>query len=66
MPREKPKWKPHKGESTDAEHKDGAIRSSDEGLVMGLEPRGCIVRLGRENNRKREDSLGTSKAVLYH
>ena len=66
MPREKPKWKPHKGESTDAEHKDGATRSSDEGPVMGLEPRGCIVRLGKENNRKREDSLGTSKAVLYH
>jgi hypothetical protein len=28
------------GQSTDAEHWDGAARSSDEGLVMGLEPRG--------------------------
>jgi len=30
--------------STDAEHRDGAARSSDEGPVMGLERRGCIVQ----------------------
>jgi hypothetical protein len=28
------------GKSTDAEHRDGAARSSDEGPVMGLERRG--------------------------
>ena len=66
MTRENHKWKPHKWESTDAEHRGGAIRSSGEDPVMGLEQRGCIVQLERENNRKREDSIGTSKAVLYY
>ena len=32
------------GESTDAERRDGAARSSDEGPVMGLERRGCVVQ----------------------
>jgi len=45
MEREKPKWKPHEGESTDAEHGGGAARSSVEVSVMGTERRGCIVRL---------------------
>mgnify|MGYP001823716131 CR=1 FL=1 len=45
MLREKPKWRPHKGESTDAEHGDGAICSSVEGSVMGLERRDCIDQL---------------------
>ena len=31
-------------QSTDAEHRDGAARSSDEGSVMGLERRGCVVQ----------------------
>ena len=30
MVREKPKWRTHQGESTDAEHGDGITRSSDE------------------------------------
>ena len=33
------------GESTDAERRDGAARSSEEGPVMGLERRGCVVQL---------------------
>src|SRR5215467_9409004 len=33
------------GESTEAEGRDGAARSSDEGPVMGLERRGCVVQL---------------------
>ncbi len=45
MTREKYKWKPHKYESTEAEHRGGATRSSDEGPVMGLERRGSIVQL---------------------
>jgi hypothetical protein len=45
MLREKLKWKPHGGESTDAGHRDGAIRSSDEAPVMGVERRDCIVQL---------------------
>ena len=32
------------GQSTDAEHRDGAARSSEEGPVMGLERRGCVVQ----------------------
>jgi RNA-directed DNA polymerase len=33
-----------KGQSTDAEHRDGPTRSSDEGPVMGLERRGRVIR----------------------
>ena len=32
------------GESTEARCRGGAARSSDEGPVMGLERRGCVVR----------------------
>jgi len=32
------------GESTDAQHRDGAARSSVEGSVMELERRGCVVQ----------------------
>jgi len=45
MLREKHKWKPHKCESTDAEHRGGATRSSDEYSVMEWERRGSIVQL---------------------
>ncbi len=45
MIREKYKWKPHKYESTDAGHRGGVTRSSDEGSVMELERRGSIVQL---------------------
>ena len=44
MLRERSKWQTHKDLSTDAEHRGGAMRSSDEGLVMGLEQRRCIDR----------------------
>ena len=45
MLREKPKWRPHKGESTDAGHRDGATRSSAEVSVMEMERRGCVDQL---------------------
>jgi hypothetical protein len=32
------------GESTEAERRDGAARSSDEGSVMELERGGCVVQ----------------------
>jgi len=32
------------GESTEAECRGGAARSSDEGSVMGLERGGCVVQ----------------------
>jgi hypothetical protein len=41
MLREKYKGKKTKYESTDAEYRDGATCSSDEGAVMALEQRGC-------------------------
>jgi hypothetical protein len=40
MLREKFKWRTHKNESTDAEHRGGLLRGSDEGAVMALERRG--------------------------
>ena len=45
MLREKYKWKSHKYESTEAEHRGGATRSSYEDSVMELERRGSIVQL---------------------
>jgi RNA-directed DNA polymerase len=67
MLREKHKWKPHKCQSTDAEHRGGATRSSDEDPVMGLERRGSIVQLElKKTTGKREDWIETSKAILYY
>jgi hypothetical protein len=43
MPRERPKRGDRKGMSTDAKHRDGTIRSSAEGPVMGLEPRDRVI-----------------------
>ena len=50
MPREKPKWSTHEGQSTDAGHRGGWARSSGEGPVMGLERRGPIIRSRRGVN----------------
>ena len=36
---------PHKDESTEAGHRGGAARIRDEGSVMELDQRGCIVQL---------------------
>ena len=46
MPRERRKGQPPECLSTDAGYRDGATRSSGEGPVMGLERRGCPIRLG--------------------
>jgi RNA-directed DNA polymerase len=40
MVRENLKWRTHKRESTDVEHRDGLTRSSDEVSVMEMERRG--------------------------
>ena len=42
MLREKLKWRPHKSESTNAEHGGGATCISEEVSVMEVERRGCI------------------------
>ena len=46
MLREKLKWRPHESESTDARHRDGPSRSSDEVLVMRMERRGWASSQG--------------------
>src|ERR1700687_1140191 len=38
--------------------RDVAIRSSDEGAVMALERRDCVVQLRDEANRQREEPSG--------
>ena len=49
---------PHEDESTNTEHRDGAACSRDEGPVMGLDRRGCIVRGCSLANRQREEPRG--------
>ena len=48
---ENPKQQICEGESSDAGHRGGPTRSSDEGPVMGLERRGRVVRAGFQANR---------------
>ncbi len=43
------------GRSTDAEHGGGAARSRDDGPVMGLDRRGCVVQLSPEANWQQEE-----------
>jgi hypothetical protein len=45
MLRETFKWKTHENLSTDARHRDGPVRSSDEASAMDVERRGRIVLL---------------------
>ena len=49
------------GESTDAEHRDGAARSSVEGSVMEPERRGCVVQPWPLANRQREEPVDKAK-----
>ena len=58
MLREMFKWKLHEDPSTDAEHRDGVARSSDEGAVMALERRRNTVWLYRKANRSAGGALG--------
>src|SRR5512144_1149058 len=51
MRREEPKWRSHKGQSTDAGHRGGWARSSVEVPVMGMERRGPITQLRRRVNQ---------------
>jgi hypothetical protein len=46
---------PHKGESTDAGHRGGAVRSRGEGSVMELDRRGCVVRPYLQVNQEWEE-----------
>ena len=49
---------PHESKSTDAGHRDGAVRNRDEGPVMGLDQRGCIGQLSPEVNQRWEEPRG--------
>src|SRR6516162_9180748 len=49
------------GESTEARRRGGAARRSDEGPVMGLERRGCVVRPWPLANWKREEPVDEAK-----
>ena len=49
------------GESTDAQRRDGAARSSDEGSVMEPERRGRVVQPRPWANWKREESVDEAK-----
>src|SRR5437867_10866223 len=48
-------------QSTDAEHRGGAARSRDEGSVMELDRRGCVVQLRSRANRQREEPVDEAK-----
>ena len=45
-------------ESTEAGHRDGATRSRDEGSVMELDRRGCVVQLWPGVNQQWEEPRG--------
>jgi hypothetical protein len=48
----------HEDPSSDAEHRGGVARSSDEGAVMALERRRNTVRLYRKVNRHAGGAFG--------
>src|SRR6516165_5181681 len=50
-----------KDQSTEAEHRGGAARSRDEGSVMELDRRGCVVQPRPRANRRREEPMGKAK-----
>lgn len=57
MKREKSKGTYHKDESTDAEHRDGGIRSSDETTVMAVKRRDSVIvtlRIGQPRNGRNQ------------
>jgi hypothetical protein len=43
------------GQSTEAEHRGGDVRSREEGPVMGLDRRGVVIRLDLVGNPNGED-----------
>ena len=64
MLRKKSKWRPHKDESTDAEHRGGLPRSSDEASVMAVERRGKHVQSYKLVNQKWEEPASNAKPAL--
>jgi len=58
MRRERFKRTTRESLSTEARHRGGVVRGSDEGSVMELERRGDTVQPDRKTNRQREESFG--------
>ena len=54
---------PHEDERTEAGHGGGAVRSRDEGSVMGLDRRGCLIRPDPWVNLQGEEPGGDGQAV---
>src|SRR3974377_2595059 len=48
-------------QSTDTEYRDGAARSRNEGSVMELDQRGCVVQPRPWANRQREEPVDEAK-----
>ena len=61
MQRERSKWRPHKDLSTDARHRDGPGRMSDEVPVMGMEQRPRIIRHSMLVNQRWEEPMEKAK-----
>ncbi len=54
----------HKGESTDAEFRDGTARSSDEVRENRMEQRGCAMEPNSTVNPKGEEPMKEAKPYL--
>ncbi len=65
MLKEKLKWRPHKSESTDAGHRDGATCSSEEIFVMKVERRSCIVQLNWLVNQTWEEPMKETRPKSF-
>ena len=63
MARERFKWRTRKNLSTDAAHRDGPGRSSEEASVMGVERRPWVIRLLKLVNHLMGGTIGESKVV---
>src|SRR5262249_27651049 len=57
----RPSGTQRKDQSTKAEHRGGAARSRDDGSVMELDRRGCVVQPRPRANRRREEPGGKAK-----
>ena len=55
MSRERSKWTSHKDLSTDARHRDGPGRTSDEVPVMGMEQRPRVIQHSTLVNQRWEE-----------
>jgi len=63
MLREKSKWRTHEDESTDAEHRGGTARSSEEASVMEVERRCCVIQFWKLVNQKWEEPMDQTKPL---